>query len=488
MSPMLVSVLLSVYPVNPGLSDVHSAAVTPVMVRARAEVEAVVGPLKQHELVTTAAYGSWFLPVVAVGGDLDFLGIVDIGELPPSGVGEAAVQRIEALLIGLGQRQGRSDPSLALLEVEGLDSTFKLTSRARAVELVERAAKGPSNVAYPLGGRKAPYSFPPGVVSLPLHPRARYLSNAFGLDPAKQANVREVSVQFFFVARANGKRLILQPLYSRAAAPIELWRFVLETAFASPADRARFSAVARPGFDDAARRAEYGAFMLMVADQEIEAKRAVKAVKRLAQSFISIEPAVDARTRRDFVRQAAMWLVGPSAVYDDLKAVAKIHAKAVKVGAERTFRQSGDVARVVDGYITRMGALKDGELQKLLMAVHSDPKAWSAVAEAAGARAGSTTPDMGKLRDWSRRLHGIYDAAGVRMVPVHGLEGDAVVIRRADLEGVSEAALPRWPVAPWRIEVREVAGSGPVRRLFLQLSTAGGARLRDALKAAPLRW
>ncbi len=488
MSPMLVSVLLSVYPIHPGLSDVHSAAVTPVMTRAKAEVEAVVGPLKQHKLVTTAAYGSWFLPVVAVGGDLDFLGVVDIGDLPASGAGEAAVQRIEALLIGLGQRMGRADPSLTLLQVEGLDGDFKLTRRARAIELIEAAAKGPSNVAYPLKGRQVPYYFPPGVVSLPLHPRAKYLSNAFGLDPAKQANVREVSVQFFFVARANGKPLILQPLYGRAAAPIELWRFVLETAFASADDRARFSAIARPGFDDTARRAEYGAFMLMVADQEIGGKRAVKAVKRLAQAFLAIEPAIDAQTKRDFVRQAAQWLVGPSAIYDDLKAVAKIHAKAVKAGVEASFRQSGDVRRVVDGYISRLGKLKDGELQKLLMKVHSDPKAWAAVASAAKAKSKSTAPDMGKVRDWSRRLHSIYDAAGVRMVPVHGLEGDAVVIRRADLEGVSQASLPRWPIAPWRIEVREVPGADPVRRLFVQLRTAGGKRLQDALKATPLRW
>ena len=278
MSLLLVSALLSVHPIHPGLSDVHSAAVEPVLSRAREELDTVVSKLKPHSVVATAAYGSWFLPVVAVGGDLDVLGFVDLGVLPPNEPGEAAVQRIEALLVGLGQRGGRADASLALLAVEGLDGTFRLQHRARAVELIERAAKGASNVAYPLAGRQVPYAFPAGVVSLPLHPRAKYISNRFALDPAKRANVREVSMQFFFTARVGERPLILQPLYGRAAAPIELWRFVLEAVFADVRQRARFAKVARGGFDEVGRRAEYGAFMLMVADLEIAGGRAVKAV------------------------------------------------------------------------------------------------------------------------------------------------------------------------------------------------------------------
>lgn len=485
MSPLLVTVLLSVHPIHPGLSDVHAEAVTPVMDRARAELDAVISKLKPHNVVTTAAYGSWFLPVVAVGGDLDFLGVVDLGVLPPEGVGEAAIQRIEALLLGLAQRP-KGDPSMALLAVEGLDPQFKLVHRARAVELVERAAKGPSNVAYPLEGRQVPYSFPAGVVSLPLHPRAKYLSNAFNLDPREQANVREVSIQFFFTATAGGRKLLLQPLYGRAAAPIEMWRFVLEAAFQSPGDRASFAKVARPGFDDLARRAEYAAFMLMVADQEIEAGRAIKAVKRLAQTFLAVAPVVEVQARRRFQGEAASWLSGPAAVFDDLAAVAKIHAKAEKLGVEGAFRRSGDVARVVDGYLARLAKLEAGGLSATLMQVHTDGTAWARVAKAAKAKSVELAPKTEALREWSKTWHAMLAEASVRMVPVSGLQGEAVVIRAADLKG---APVPSWPLAPWRIEVRDLGAADPVRTIFShEPRSAGWSRLRSALRSAPLQW
>ena len=523
----------TVYPISAVLVGEHADVVRPVMARARQEVEAVVAAVKAQgqpvSLAMTAAYGSWFLPLVRVGGDLDFLGVIHLGKLPEGPdvrtASEAAIARIEAVLAGFyARRKAATDPSMALLAVEGLGDDGKLHNRGRALELVDavigQVAQGRGvDTAFPYKGRQAPYHFDPRLVSITVHPRAKYLSNRFNLEPKQTAHVREVSVQFFFVAEQGQRTVILQPLYARAASPIRLWRFVFETAFASPAERDQFAALAEPGFDLGVRRPNYGAFMLQIGGLEISGKRPIKAAKRLLQSFLMIEPALPEKTRRTFRQEVGGWLTSTAAALDDLAAVTHIHAKAAKVGAVAAFHASGDARRVLDGYAARMGAAaKAGQagaadLESLLPLIDavrpSDGKTeaarWDTVAAKAAELARKLGPPKNRLEHWQTVLGKAYHGAGCRMVPIAGLKEDRVVVPARGLTalGLDAKMLPAWPGGAYRFDVQpsdawtQLLGAqpsdGPVRHFFIRQSAttveqAGWQAMQRALAESNQRF
>jgi hypothetical protein len=486
----------AVHPISPLLSAAHAPVIRAVLDRASAEVGAVATQTKA-QVTATAAYGSWFLPHIVQGGDLDVLAVFDLGDAPS---GEALVRGVESVLGAFAQRKGRDDPTMALLAVEGLGPDGALEHRARAVALVDAALAaldqgvGPT-VSYPHGDRRAPYTYEPGHVSLPVHPRAKYLSNAFRPADPTAAHVREVSVQFFFVAHRGGKTVVLEPLYRKAASPIRIWRFLFETAFPDPASRDRFAAVAGAGLDLDLRRTEYGAFILTVAGMEIASgKRPIKGAKRLLQSFLMAEPALDPKVAAAFRAEIAQWLRGPAALLDDLDAVAGIFAKAARTGAEGAFRKSGDVERVLTAY---EAALKPwapkvpglAALTPLIQAVRSAgpadrAAAWKSLAKAGSDLARTAGPPRARLDHWFGLLSAVWRGAGVRMVPVVGTDESAVWVPDDAPKTLGlDAKAITWGGA-WPIELSPKRGT-PVRHLFVRADVdPAAARAWAAMRAA----
>ena len=486
----------AVHPISPLLSAAHAPTIRGVLDRVGAEVAAVAQQTKA-QVTATAAYGSWFLPHVVQGGDLDVLAVFDLGDAPS---GEALVRGVESVLRAFAARKGRDDPSMALLAVEGLAADGALEHRAQAVTLVDAAlaaldkGQGPT-VSFAYGDRRAPYTYAPGHISLPVHPRAKYLSNAFRPAEPHAAHVREVSVQFFFVAHRGGRAVVLEPLYRKAAAPIRIWRFLFETAFPDPASRDRFAALAGAGVDLERSRTEYGAFILTVAGMEIASgSRPIKGAKRLLQSFLMAEPALDPKDAAAFHAEIAQWLRGPAALLDDLDAVAGIFAKAATTGAEGAFRQSGDVARVLTAYeaaLKPLGPKVPGlaALTPLMEAVRQAgpadrAAAWKALAHASSDLARDAGPPRARLDHWFSLLSGAWRAAGVRMVPVVGTDDTAVWVPDDAPEalGLDPKAIT-WSGA-WPIELSPRRGT-PVRHLFVRVDVdPAAAKAWAAMRAA----
>ncbi len=427
------------------------------------------------------------------------LGLIDIGALTPDRAGaEAAVVRVEALLRGLKAEKGKGTTDLAILDVDGLDAAGQLESRARAVDQVAAMlagveAKKGTDLAFPYLGRQAPYHFAPGRVSLTVHPRAKCISDRFAVDAAIASPVREVSVQFFFVGHVGDHPVVLEPLYVRGASPIRIWRFVFETVFATPADRAAFAAVAGAGMTLDLRRAEYGAFILSIAGVEIEGGRALKAAKRLLQSFAVLEAALPAETAAAFRAEVGPWLRGPAAALDDLGAVASIFRKAAHVGVEGALRNAGTVEEVLAGYRARLARVKapgvdalPGLIDAVLKAGPVDrAAAWQALEDAAEAAARAVSPPRERLLHWAHTLDAAWRGAGVYMVPVHGLVDDAVMVPAAAVDHLRlKPSRVTWPGA-WPLRVAPTPAVPPVRHLFVQASTgpadeAGWAAMRRA--------
>ncbi|MCB9535027.1 MAG: hypothetical protein H6704_02095 [Myxococcales bacterium] len=499
------------FPIAPTLDARHADEVRPALAAADARLRAIVAgvaakgvPLK---VVTTGAYGSWFVPLVERGGDLDVLGLIDIGALTADRAGaEAAVGRVEALLRGLRAEKGKATTDLAVLDVDGLDAGGQLEDRRRAVAQVAAMlagvpAKKGTDLAFPYRGRQAPYHFAPGRVSLTVHPRAKCISDRFAVDAAVASPVREVSIQFFFVGHVGDHPVVLEPLYVRGASPIRIWRFVFETVFATPADRAAFAAVAGADLDLDLRRAEYGAFILSVAGAEIEGGRAMKAAKRLLQSFAVAEAALPADTAAAFRAEVGPWLRGPAATLDDLGAVASIFRKAAHVGVEGALRDAGTVKAVLAGYRARLARLKapgvdalPGRIDAVLKAGPVDrAAAWQALEDAAEAAAKAVGPPPERLLHWAQVLDDAWRGAGVYMVPVHGLVDGAVVVPAAAVDHLRlKPSRVTWPGA-WPLRVAPTPAEPPVRHLFVQSSTgpsdaAGWAAMLRAFAAQKPRF
>lgn len=518
-APWLVAVLglmgaahgAELFPIAPTLDTRHAAEVRPALAAADARLRAIVAevaaagqPLK---VVATGAYGSWFVPLVERGGDLDVLGLIDIGALTPDRAGaDAAVTRVEALLQALKARKGRDAPDLAILDIDGLDPAGKLEARDRAVDQVAAMLAGVSarrgtDLTFPYRDRQAPYHFAPGRVSLTVHPRAKCLSDRFAVDPAIASPVREVSIQFFFVGRVGDHPVVLEPLYVRGASPIRIWRFVFETVFATPADRAAFAALAGADMDLDLRRAEYGAFILSVAGVEIEGGRALKAAKRLLQSFAVAEAALPPATAAAFRAEVGPWLRGPAAALEDLGAVASIHRKAAHVGVEAALRDAGAVQGLLAGYRARLAKVKapgvealPGLMDAVLRAGPVDrAAAWQALEDAAEAAARAVAPPPERLLHWAQALDAAWRGAGVYMLPVHGLVDGAVVVPAAAVEALHlKPSRVTWPGA-WPLRVTPTPDVPPVRHLFVRQSTgpadaAGWAAMQRAFAPQKARF
>lgn len=499
------------FPIAPTLDTRHAAEVRPALAAADARLRAIVAEVaaagRPLKVVTTGAYGSWFVPLVERGGDLDVLGLIDIGALSADRAGaEAAVARVEALLRALKAHKGKDGTDLAILDIDGLDAAGALEDRGRAVDQVAamlagvRARKG-TDLAFPYRDRQAPYHFAPGRVSLTVHPRAKCISDRFAVDPAIASPVREVSIQFFFVGHVGDHPVVLEPLYVRGASPIRIWRFVFETVFATPADRAAFAALAGADMALDLRRAEYGAFILSVAGVEIEGGRSLKAAKRLLQSFAVAEAALPPATAAAFRAEVGPWLRGPAAALDDLGAIASIHRKAAHVGVEGALRDAGTVQRVLAGYRARLAQVKapgvealPGLMDGVLKAGPVDrAAAWQALEDAAEAAARAVGPPRDRLVHWAQTLDAAWRGAGVYMVPVHGLVDGAVVVPAGAVDALRlKPSRITWPGA-WPLRVAPTPDAPPVRHLFVRGSTgpsdeAGWAAMQRAFAPQKVRF
>lgn len=482
------------YGLAPTLDARHLPKIRPVMDRASAELSLVVDHVAvEHpsvSLAMTGVHGSWFLPLVELGGDLDVLGVIDLGTLPADGGADAAITRIEAVLRGFRRRGAlpRVDTGMAMLQTQGIGEDGRMDRRADALALVERAIAGAdgagTEASYAVGERRVPYHFPPGVVSLTVHPRAKYLSNRFALEPAMATHVREVSIELIFLARtSSGHPLVLQPLYARGAAPIEAWTFIHGVMFDDPVARDRFAAwVLPPGFDLVERSVTYGAHMLEVARTELEGPRPIKAGKRLLQSWLMIEPGFPDEAAR-FRAELQAWLHGPAAELGDLAAFAGVLADAARAGAEQAFWDGGDLDRVLTGYRVRLRRLSvdlAGALDPLrarLEAVRgAEPDdrvaAWEALEAEARRAAVALGPGRDRLRYWADRLAARYAELGCRRLPVLDVREPLVRMPIAALEpaGLTREHV-RWPGRTWRVEWVDHDEAEPLRTLHVRVAT-----------------
>ncbi len=233
------------------------------------------------------------------------------------------------------------------------------------------------------------------------------------------------------------------------------------------------------------RRAEYAAFMLMVADIEIGGGRATKAAKRLAQAFLAVEPAAPAQLKARVYQELGDILAGKGAAYDDLAAVAGIHAAAAEAKALAPFAKSGDVKRLADGYRARLGK-DDPEVARLLEQAAAGEDVWGKIKGHAKKKGAEHSPTRERLQALYDAIGGFLGEAGLHMHPVIGLEGDSVVLARKGFEALGVPDL-KWPVAPWKYELRD-SDARPVRKLYVRGPGKGWAAMEAALKKAPLRW
>ena len=458
--------------VNPTLDARNARYVEKAMARAREEVEAVVraastksAPLR---LESSAAYGSWFVPFVRVGADLDYMGIIDLGEVGPGPQGaDAAIARIEAFLKAFETRRSKQpDPTMAFLKSEGLDEHGRLVDRARAAQIVTEALTATLEdrgmiAKFDHNGQEIPYAFPAGQVSITVHPRAKYLSNQFETDDTVLSHVRELSLQFFFTLRVRAKladppkTLLLQPLYKRAGSPILLRRFIFETVFDRVEARDAFAAIAQRGFDLATRRPQYGAFILHVGRMEVRNGRALKAAKRVLQSYLVLADGLSPELKAAFEKGYGAWMSSPGVtVLADLVSVADIFESAAKKGAEAAFRNSGDLERLIERYRAALALIRRahpehadalGRLANELDAIERaapDQRvaAWQAVIESAGGLAKVLGPPLEGVSELATRLTSTLRAAGVFMVPVAGIQGDHMYVSEPWLAELGLAA------------------------------------------------
>jgi hypothetical protein len=463
---------LALHGFHPTLHDKHARVIQPTMDRAHAEVAEVVAHVPEVSLQSTAAYGSWFLPHVAVGGDLDFLAVVDLGTLSqdPAAAAQQAVSRIEAVMAVLEDRAS-DDPTLSLLRVDGLTDSGQVPERAQALSLVEDAVRGVeqggSEAAFAYKGEVAPYHIAAGVASLTMHPRALYISNTFALKPRRGTHVREVSVQLQFVATtAGGADLSFQPLYARAASPIRSWTMRYELMFADPDDRDWFfEHVLASDVEPAEQAVQYGSLMHRIASGEVKSARPMKAAKRLLQAYLMVAPALSHAHRTAFEREVGGWLESKAAQLDDLAVMATL------------LEHAGTAATLWNAELEPVLAATLRQLRPLLapddharLATVSDARDWAAVHELAAELARTHGPARHRLDHWSARLGETYAELGCREVPIRGLEEQAVLVASEDLvaQGLSADQLPAWPGPTWEINVVQTPPGPVVRTLYLR--------------------
>ena len=127
--------------------------IQPSISRLESELGQVVRELREKgfpiDLASSGAYGSGFLRYVAVGRDLDYLAVVDLGSVEHEGSPERTIlDRVEAVLKTFARRmdRGGEDPGLIPFGVDGLGKKGGLEKRSlikvRLVEALNRLQQG----------------------------------------------------------------------------------------------------------------------------------------------------------------------------------------------------------------------------------------------------------------------------------------------------------------------------------------------------------
>lgn len=475
--------------------------IQPSISRLESELGQVVRELREKgfpiDLASSGAYGSGFLRYVAVGRDLDYLAVVDLGSVEHEGSPERTIlDRVEAVLKTFARRmdRGGEDPGLIPFGVDGLGKKGGLEKRSlikvRLVEALNRLQQG-SALEVQLrdsSGRMVPWLLPKGELVLPVSTKVFYFTNLARYREEMFQAIRTVSVELFFFVRIKDRdgdvhHLLIEPSHVKSGSRIILRNNQFFVVFPSPDRRRRLVKIV--GQESVVSdRVASGNDLLSAAERELAKGRIIKSLKRLYQARELLGPMFSDQELAPLDEQLKKWFQAPAAsVFNDLEEVAETISLSISSGHYKTFVAHESVDQTVKWYQSQCLKLsKNSADHRTLMLKLYDQLgragksssveragAWEKVQALTDQLSREMGPPREAVAEWILRFKQRLAKAGIEKIPVAGSLGDRIFVLAEALErlGIEPSLLRARAMGGYRFAViprdlaKEVLGANP---------------------------